>query len=55
MYYYGEEYFYTSFNYENFKQEILSKCKRLADKNAFSEVTGENFKRQVRTLFEECE
>jgi hypothetical protein len=53
MYYYDEEEFYTSFNYENFKQEILSKCKRLADKNAFSEVTGENFKRQVQALFKE--
>lgn len=53
MYYYGEEEFYTGFNYDNFKQEIISKCKRLADKNAFSEVTGENFKHQVQALFKE--
>lgn len=53
MYYYGEEEFYTGFNYDNFKQEIISKCKRLADKNAFSEVTGENFKHQVQSLFKE--
>lgn len=53
MYYYGEEEFYTGFNYDNFKQEIISKCKRLADKNAFSEVTGENFKKQVQALFKE--
>jgi hypothetical protein len=50
---YVEEYYFESVNYKELKEEVIAKCKRLADKNAFSEVTGEHIKHQVRTLFEE--
>ena len=52
-YLHGEEYCFEAVNYKDLKEEVISKCKRLAHKNAFSEVTGGNIKRQVRTLFEE--
>lgn len=53
LYFYDELYYFTAFNYKDLKEEVISKCKRLADKNALSEVTGEDIKHQVRTLFKE--
>ena len=53
LYFYDELYYFTAFNYKDLKEEVISKCKRLADKNALSEVTGEHIKHQVRTLFED--
>ena len=50
---YGEEYYFESVNYKELKKEVIAKCKRLADKNAFSEVTGEHIKHQVQALFKE--
>ena len=52
LYFYDELYYFTAFNYKDLKEEVISKCKRLADKNALSEVTGEHIKHQVRTLFD---
>ena len=53
LYFYDELYCFTAFNYKDLKEEVISKRKRLADKNALSEVTGEHIKHQVRTLFED--
>ena len=53
LYFYDELYYFTAFNYKDLKEEVISKCKRLADKNALSEVTGEHIKHKVRTLFED--
>lgn len=53
LYFYGENDYFMAVNYKDLKEEVIAKCKRLADKNAFSEITGENIKHQVRTLFEE--
>ena len=53
LYFYDELYGFTAFNYKDLKEEVISKCKRLADKNALSEVTGEHIKHQVCALFEE--
>ena len=53
LYFYDELYYFTAFNYKDLKEEVISKCKRLADKNALSEVTGEHIKHQVRILFDE--
>ena len=53
LYFYDELYYFTAFNYKDLKEEVISKCKRLADKNALSEVTGEHIKHQVCALFEE--
>ena len=52
-YLHGEEYYFEAVNYKDLKEEVIAKCKRLADKNAFSEVTGEHIKHQVQTLFKE--
>lgn len=49
----GEEYYFESLNYKDLKEEVIAKCKRLADKNAFSEATGEHIKHQVQALFKE--
>ena len=53
LYFYDEYDYFMAVNYKDLKEEVIVKCKRLADKNAFSEITGENIKHQVRTLFEE--
>ena len=53
LYFYDELYYFTASNYKDLKEEVISKCKRLADKNALSEVTGEHIKHQVRTIFED--
>ena len=53
LYFYDELYYFMAFNYKDLKEEVISKCKRLADKNALSEVTGEHIKHQVCALFEE--
>lgn len=52
-YLHGEEYDFEAVNYKDLKEEVIAKCKRLADKNAFSEVTGEHIKHQVQALFKE--
>ena len=49
----GEEYYFESLNYKDLKEEVIAKCKRLADKNAFSEATGKHIKHQVQALFKE--
>ena len=51
--FYGEDDYFTTINYEGLKKEVIAKCKRLADKNAYSEFTGEHIKAQVQTLFKE--
>ena len=51
--YYGEDDYFTAINYEGLKKEVIAKCKRLADKNAYSEFTGEHIKTQVQALFKE--
>ncbi len=48
---YGENDYFMALNYKDLKEEVIAKCKRLADKNAFSEVTGEHIKHQVQELF----
>ena len=53
LYFYREEDYFIAVNYEDLKKEVIAKCKRLADKNAFSEFTGEHIKAQVQALFEE--
>ena len=53
LYFYGEYDYFTAFSYKGLKEEVISKCKRLVDKNAFSEITGEHIKNRVRALFEE--
>lgn len=53
LYFYGEEDCFIAVNYEDLKEEVIAKCKRLADKNVFSEFTGEHIKAQVQALFEE--
>lgn len=50
---YGEEDYYVSSNYKDLKQEIISQCNRLANKNAILETHGEDFKQQVQALFKE--
>ena len=50
---YGEVDYYISSNYKDLKQEIISLCNRLANKNAILETSCEDFKQQVRTLFKE--
>lgn len=54
LYFYGEEDYFIAVNYEDLKEEVIAKCIRLADKNAFSEITGEQIKAQVQALFEEA-
>ena len=54
LYFYGEHEYFIAFKYKDFKKEVISKCKRLADKNALLETTGEHIKHQVRTLFKEA-
>ena len=51
--FYGEDDYFTAINYEGLKKEVIAKCKRLADKNAYSEFTGEHIKAQVQALFKE--
>ena len=51
--FYGEDDYFTAINYEGLKKEVIAKCKRLADKNAYSEYTGEHIKAQVQALFKE--
>lgn len=50
---YGEYDCFMAVNYKDLKEEVVAKCKRLADKNSFSEVTGEHIKHQVQALFKE--
>ena len=50
---YGEYEYFCKFNYEDLRTEILAKSIRLAHKKAHSEVNGQLFYNQVRTLFEE--
>ena len=50
---YGEVDYYVSSNCKDLKQEIISQCNRLADKNATLETNGEYFKHQVQALFKE--
>ena len=49
---YGEYEYFCKFNYEDLRTEILAKSIRLAHKKAHSEVNGQLFYNQVRTLFE---
>ena len=51
--FYGEDDYFTAINYKGLKKEVIAKCKRLADKNAYSEFTGEHIKAQVQALFKE--
>ena len=53
LYFYEEHNYFMAVNYKDLKEEVIAKCKRLADKNAFSEVTEEHIKQQVQALFEE--
>ena len=50
---YGEYEYFCKFNYKDLRTEILAKSMRLAHKKAHSEVNGQLFYNQVRTLFEE--
>ena len=50
---YGEYEYFCKFNYEDLRTEILAKSIRLAHKKAHSEVNGQLFYNQVRTLFED--
>ena len=50
---YGKVDYYVSSNYKDLKQEIISLCNRLANKNAILEINGEEFKHQVQALFKE--
>lgn len=50
---YCEYVYFCKFNYEDLRTEILAKSIRLAHKKAHSEVNGQLFYNQVRTLFEE--
>ena len=50
---YGEYEYFCKFNYEDLRTEILAKSIRLAHKKAHSEVNGQLFYNQVRTLFKE--
>lgn len=51
--FYGEDDYFTAINYEGLKKEVIARCKRLADKNAYLEFTGEHIKAQVQALFKE--
>lgn len=53
LYFYGENDCFIAVNYKDLKEEVIAKCIRLADKNAFSEFNGEHIKTQVQALFEE--
>ena len=50
---YGEYEYFCKFNYKDLRTEILAKSIRLAHKKAHSEINGQLFYNQVRTLFEE--
>lgn len=53
LYFYGEYDYFTTVNYKDLKEEVIAKCKRLVDKNAISEFTGEYIKQQIQALFKE--
>lgn len=51
--FFGENDSFMALDYEDLKEEVVAKCKRLADNHAYSEVTGEHIKHQVQELFKE--
>ena len=53
LYFYGEHDYFMTVNYKDLKEEVIAKSKRLVDKNAISEFTGEYIKQQVQALFKE--
>ena len=53
LYDYSENDYYTSFNYKDLKQEIISKANRLGSNKAILETTGESFKSKIQELFKE--